>query len=142
NFLQGAWALLLSRYSGEEDVVFGTTVSGRSAPLPGIESMVGLFINTLPLRVAVPPDIPLVRWLKDIQETNSELLQHEHVPLAEVQSWSSVPRGLPLFESILVFQNYPVDTVVDRDFLGSIPLRIQVGRGVDALNYPLALIAF
>ena len=76
-------------------MVFGVTVSGRSAPVPGIESMVGLFINTLPLRVRVTPDARLSSWLRGIQETHGELLQHEHAPLVDVQSWSDVPRGLP-----------------------------------------------
>ncbi len=67
--VQGAWAILLSRYAGRDDVVFGVTVSGRPADLPGVETMVGLFINTLPLRVAVPEDAPLLPWLADLQGT-------------------------------------------------------------------------
>ena len=122
--LQGAWALLLSRFSQKGDVVFGTTVSGRSAPLAGIESMVGLLINTLPLRVRVRddvpnvpnvpniPNVPLLAWLRDLQESASELLQHEHDPLAAIQGWSEVPRGVPLFDSIVVFQNLPIDKIL------------------------------
>ncbi|HEY2739791.1 MAG TPA: condensation domain-containing protein, partial [Thermoanaerobaculia bacterium] len=142
NLLQGAWALLLSRYSGEGEVVFGTTLSGRSAPLPGIESMVGLFINTLPLRVEVTPEAPLSAWLKGLQDVHGEVLQHEHTSLVDVQGWSGVPRGLPLFESILVFENYPLERAVDAQLLSELPFRVQVRRGVDPLNYPLALIAF
>ncbi|HEY2738070.1 MAG TPA: condensation domain-containing protein, partial [Thermoanaerobaculia bacterium] len=148
--LQGAWALLLSRSSQaqssqENDVVFGTTVSGRSAPLAGIESMVGLLINTLPLRVRVRDngsDIPLLAWLRDLQESASELLQHEHDPLALVQGWSEVPRGISLFDSIVVYQNLPIDKILDQGFAASIPLRLAVRRGGEPMNYPLALIAF
>ena len=140
--LQGAWALLLSRSSQEDDVVFGTTVSGRSAPLPGIESMVGLLINTLPLRVRVEENAAVPAWLRDLQEAASELLQHEHEVLATIQGWSEVPRGLPLFDSIVVFQNLPIDKILDRDFVRSIPLQVAVRRGAESLNYPLALIAF
>ena len=140
NLLQGAWALLLARYSREEDVVFGITVSGRSAPVPGIESMVGLFINTLPLRVRVDPGARLSSWLRGIQETHGELLQHEHAPLVDVQSWSDVPRGLPLFESILSYQNFPLERVIDPEMVRALPVRVQVDHGVEPVNYPLALV--
>jgi len=140
--LQGAWSVLLSRSSREEDVVFGTTVSGRSAPLAGIGSMVGLLINTLPLRVAVPGNVSLLPWLRDLQESASELLQHEHEPLALIQGWSEVPRGLPLFDSIVVFQNLPIDQILDRSFVSSLPLRLAIRRGAEPLNYPLSLIVF
>ncbi|HSK79934.1 MAG TPA: amino acid adenylation domain-containing protein, partial [Thermoanaerobaculia bacterium] len=142
NLVQGAWALLLARYSGEDDVVFGVTVSGRLAPVQGIESMVGLFINTLPLRVRVDPGAPLAVWLRGIQEMHGELLQHEHAPLVDVQGWSGVPRGQPLFESIVVFQNFPLERVIDPEMVRALPVRVQVDHGVEPLNYPLALVAF
>lgn len=106
--VQGAWALLLSRRSGEEDVVFGAVVSGRPADLPGVESMVGLFLNTVPVRVRVPAAEPFFTWAVALQERQAELRQFEHTPLVQVQSWSQVPRGTPLFESIVVFENYPL----------------------------------
>ena len=85
---QGAWALLLSRYSGERDVVFGTVVSGnRPAELDGIETMIGLFIGTLPVRIQVTPDESIVDWLKGIQEKFIELREYEFSPLADVQGW-------------------------------------------------------
>ena len=105
---QGAWALLLSRYTGQEDVVFGATVSGRPPVLAGVESMVGLFINTLPVRVQVSPQAGLIPWLHALQAQQFETRQYEHSPLVQVQGWSDVPRGMPLFESLLGFQNYPV----------------------------------
>ncbi len=105
---QAAWALLLSHYSGEDDVVFGVTVAGRPATLAGVESMVGLFINTLPLRAHVPARMPLLSWLKELQAQQSELQQYEYSSLLDIQGWSEVPRGVSLFESILVFENLPV----------------------------------
>ncbi len=104
---RGAWALLLGRYSGERDVVFGVTVSGRPDELPGVELMVGLFINTLPFRIDLPPTERLAPWLQRVQERQLELREHEHTPLVAIQGWSEVPRHLPLFESILVFENAP-----------------------------------
>jgi hypothetical protein len=107
--LQGAWALLLSRYSGAEDVVFGATVSGRPPQLEGIDSMVGLFINSVPVRVRVSPEMPLLPWLKNLQEQQAELLMYEYSPLVEVQKWSDMPRGSSLFESVVIFENFPVE---------------------------------
>src|SRR5262249_7728870 len=99
--VQGAWALLLSRYSGEEDVVFGATVSGRPANLAGVEQMLGLFINTLPVRVKIEPEKELVEWLKEVQSRQVQTQQYEYSPLVDVQGWSEVERGIGLFESIL-----------------------------------------
>ncbi|HEX2095189.1 MAG TPA: amino acid adenylation domain-containing protein, partial [Longimicrobiaceae bacterium] len=107
--LQGAWALLLSRYGAEEDVVFGTTVSGRPAELDGVDGTVGLFINTLPVRIRVSASAPLLPWLHELQAQNATLREYEYTPLVQVQGWSEVPRGTPLFESITVFENYPAD---------------------------------
>jgi natural product biosynthesis luciferase-like monooxygenase protein len=103
--LQGAWALLLHRYSGEPDVVFGTIRAGRTSTLAGAEDMVGLLINTLPLRVRIDPEAELVPWLQQLRAQQVALREYEHTPLVNVQSWSEVPRGMPLFESILVFDN-------------------------------------
>jgi non-ribosomal peptide synthetase component F len=108
--VQGAWGLLLSRYSGAEDVVFGTVVSGRPAELRGVEGMLGLFINTLPVRVRVRGQERVVEWLRELQAEQVELRQYEYSPLVAVQGWSEVERGRSLFESLLVFENYPVDT--------------------------------
>jgi hypothetical protein len=136
--VQGAWALLLSRYSGEEDVVFGTTVSGRPADLVGVESMVGLFINTLPVRARMAPEDVLLPWLKKLQAQQIELRRYEYSPLVKVQRRSDVPGNLPLFESIVVFENYPVDESLQpqgRD------LAIHNIRLFEKANYPLSLMA-
>ena len=98
--VQGAWALLLSRYSGSEDVVFGATVSGRPASLAGVEEMVGLFINTLPVRVEVKSEEGVGGYLRRLQEQQVEVRQYEYSPLVEVQGWSEVGRGMRLFDTI------------------------------------------
>ena len=106
---QGAWAILLSRYSGRDDVVYGTAVSGRTPEIDQIETMVGLLINTLPVRVQVNPAAKLGPWLDQLHASQTELRQHEHAPLSQVQNWSSIARGTKLFESLLVFENFPLD---------------------------------
>jgi hypothetical protein len=106
---QGAWALLLGHLSGERDVVFGATVAGRPATLEGVETIIGPFINTLPVRVRLPPEASLLPWLRELQEQQFEQRMFEHSPLVQIQEWSDAPRGLPLFESNLVFQNTPGD---------------------------------
>jgi len=139
--VQGAWSLLLTRYSGEPEVLYGVTVSGRPADLPGIESMVGLFINTLPLRVAISPDEPLVPWLRRLQDRQAEMRQFEYIPLVDIQGWSEVPRGRALFDSILVFENY----LVERESEGSPQnsgdhLGIGDVRSVEWVGFPLILV--
>ncbi|MBD2726435.1 amino acid adenylation domain-containing protein [Nostoc sp. FACHB-892] len=137
-FVQGAYALLLSRYSRETDVVYGVTVSGRPADLVNAESMVGMFINTLPVRVKINAEESLLSWLRKLQSQLAEIRQYEYSPLVEVQGWSEVPRGLPLFESILVFENYPIDTALKN---GMQDLEIQSISSVDNTNYPLTVTA-
>jgi acyl carrier protein len=105
--IQGAWALLLSRYSGEEEVVFGTTVSGRPASLPGAETMIGLFINTLPFRLTVHPATGLWPWLQELQAQHLECREYEYCSTGQIHQWSELPGAFPLYESLLVFQNYP-----------------------------------
>jgi amino acid adenylation domain-containing protein len=112
--LQGAWAILLSRYSGENDIVFGGVVSGRPTNLTGVESMVGVFINTLPVRVSINPKESLIPWLKQLQIQQNEVRQYEYTPLIEIQKWSEIPTGQPLFESIFNFQNYPINSSLQK----------------------------
>ncbi|NLG50016.1 MAG: amino acid adenylation domain-containing protein, partial [Chloroflexi bacterium] len=136
--VQGAWALLLGRYSGEEDVVLGATVSGRPPELPGVETMVGLFINTLPVRVHLPAEQPVGEWLEGLQAQLVEMRQYEHIALSQVQGWSAIPRNQPMFESILVFENYPVDGAL-REQKGS--LRVADVRSIEQTNYPLTVVS-
>jgi amino acid adenylation domain-containing protein len=137
--VQGAWAILLSRYSGRSDVVFGATVSGRPAELPGVESMVGLFINTLPVRVGVDEAVELSDWLKRLQARQVEARRYEYSPLVRVQACSDVPRGKPLFESILVFENYPLDEALEARAGG---LGVRSVRVLERTSYPLSLFVF
>jgi amino acid adenylation domain-containing protein len=133
--VQGTWGVLLSRYSGSSDVVFGITVSGRPADLPGVESMVGLFINTVPLRLQTPAGTSLIPWLRQLQADQAELRRHEHAPLADVQRWSQLPAGTPLFETLLVFENYP-----DRERTRAEGEDLVLQRSVDQTNFPLTLV--
>ncbi|NKE60128.1 amino acid adenylation domain-containing protein [Lentzea sp. PSKA42] len=129
--VQAAWALLLSTYSGDDDVVFGLTVSGRPADLAGVESMVGLFINTLPVRAVVPTDTPFAAWLPELQDNQVALQRFEYTPLVDVQRWSAVPHGRALFDSIVVFGNYPQEELPED--LGG----LQAADSVEQGNYPL-----
>ncbi|RYD78279.1 MAG: non-ribosomal peptide synthetase, partial [Verrucomicrobiaceae bacterium] len=103
--LQGAWAILLSRYSGEKEVVFGATRACRHASVPGAEQMVGLLINTLPVRVCTRPDFPLLPWLKEIRAHWIAMRDHEHTPLPQIQSWSGLTGNLRLFDTLVVYEN-------------------------------------
>nr|WP_239989593.1 MupA/Atu3671 family FMN-dependent luciferase-like monooxygenase [Corallococcus macrosporus] len=131
---QGAWALLLGRHAGQQDVVFGATVSGRPVDLPDAESMVGLFINSLPIRVGLPPEAPVVPWLQRLQARQLELRKYEHSPLVQVKGWSELPRGLPLFDSLLIFENYPLDTSLGQRVPG---LEVRDVESHEQGNHPL-----
>ncbi|MFK7959649.1 MAG: amino acid adenylation domain-containing protein [Phycisphaerales bacterium] len=137
--LQGAWALVLSRLARTDDVVFGVTSSGRPAELPGIDRAVGVFINTLPLRVAVDEDQPILDWLQSLQRANLDLRRREHCSLADVQRWSEVPRGESLFESLVVFENYPGRFEVGGAG-ASADLLLDDVAFIEQSNYPLAVL--
>lgn len=136
--VQGAWAILLSRYSGEQDVLFGATASGRPVDLSGVESMVGLFINTLPARVRIASEDRVIPWLKKLQEEQLDVRQHEYTPLVEVQGWSEIPRGQSLFESLFIFENYPVSAAV-REPAGD--LQVEDVKVSENTNYPLIAVS-
>ncbi|MDQ2881213.1 MAG: amino acid adenylation domain-containing protein, partial [Actinomycetota bacterium] len=136
--VQGVWALLLSRYSGERDVVFGTIVSGRPAELAGVESMVGMFINTVPTRVRVDGGQDVVSWLRELQAQQSASRQFDFVSLGQLQAWSDLPAGVNLFDSVAVFQNYPFEEPPE----GEPGLRIREVDARDTTNFPLSLRAY
>ncbi|MEU1799624.1 amino acid adenylation domain-containing protein [Streptomyces sp. NPDC019937] len=136
--VQGAWALLLSRYSGEEDVCFGATVSGRPADLPGVAAMVGNFLNTLPVRTRVAEDHNLLAWLRGLQEEQIEARHHEYAPLPQVQAVSQLPRGVRLFDSIVVFENYPGN----EEAAAAHGLAVTGVTAVDTTSYPLDLTVY
>lgn len=134
--VQGAWALLLSRYSGERDIVFGSTFSGRPPALSGAGAMVGPFINTLPVRVRLASDTSLLPWLRELQESHLAMLEHQHTSLSDVQRWSDVPAGHGLFESILVFQNFPMRDSWQEHARS---IEIQNISTIETAHYPLGL---
>ncbi|WP_128561287.1 amino acid adenylation domain-containing protein, partial [Methylobacterium crusticola] len=104
--VQGAWALLLARAAGQREVVFGAAAAVRPPELPDVETRVGLFINTLPVRVRVAPEDRAGDWLRALQSAQAQAGRHAHAPLAEIQAWSGLARGLPLFESLLVYEEF------------------------------------
>jgi amino acid adenylation domain-containing protein len=138
-FLQGAWALLLSRYSGERDIVFGATRAGRHGTFPGAESIVGLLINTVPVRVDVDPYSLLLDWLKQLRLQWIALRQHEHTPLVDVQRCSEIPSEKPLFESLLNFENYQIDAALQSVAGGR---QVPAARLIGSTNYPLSLAGY
>ncbi|MDB9319491.1 non-ribosomal peptide synthetase [Nodularia spumigena] len=145
NLVQGAWSLLISRYSstsltinsGEKDVVFGGTVSGRQPVIENIESMVGLLINTIPTRVKIDNQKQILSWLQELQNQAVEQEQYSYFPMAEIQQVSDIFPGMPLFESLLVFENYPVDS---RKQDTQKTLEISHLSCFERTNYPLTIV--
>jgi amino acid adenylation domain-containing protein len=108
--VQGAWALLLSRYSGESDVVHGVVVSGRPPELPGVDTMIGLFINTLPVRVSFSRDEQVVTWLQRLQAHQMTAVRYQYISSLQLQQWSEIPSGTRLYDTVVVFENFPTVT--------------------------------
>ncbi|HKP14386.1 MAG TPA: amino acid adenylation domain-containing protein [Blastocatellia bacterium] len=134
--LQGAWALLLSRYSGADDVVFGATRACRKTGVAGAEDMTGLFINTLPMRVRVDGRAVLKDWLARIREQHLALRDFEHTPLMRIEEWGETPRGRSLFDTILVFENYEMSAYLET--LGERWRQCEFEL-LEQTNYPLSL---
>jgi len=134
--IQGAWAVLISRCANSHDVVFGSTVSGRPIDLEGAEKMIGMFINTLPTRATFSSDDALGDWLRALQTQQARMLQYDYSPLIKIQEWSDLEPGQPLFDSIVVFVNYPLDAAV-RALSASLKMHSILHR--EHSNYPLAL---
>ncbi|MDO9003318.1 MAG: amino acid adenylation domain-containing protein, partial [Aquabacterium sp.] len=138
--VQAAWALLLGRYLGQQTVCFGATVAGRPDALPGAQQMLGLFINTLPMCVPIVAERPVGDWLRDLQARNVASREHEQVPLHEIQRRAG-HGGQALFDSIVVFENYPIDqALLNTEGQGGSGLRFSqvVSRG--ETSYPLTLV--
>jgi amino acid adenylation domain-containing protein len=133
-----AWALVLARQTGGDEIVFGVTVSGRPATLDGAEELVGLMINTVPLRLRVSGRERVGDWLGDIQQRLVAVRDYDHCALASIQEWSKIPRGTPLFETIVVFENYPLG---DGGAIRIGDLTVTDTRVEERANYPLALLA-
>ncbi len=135
-YIQAAWGILLGRLTGRDDVVFGVTVAGRPPEIAGIETMVGLFINTLPLRLKLPPAKPFLDLLRELQDSQSRLIAHQQLGLAEIQGLAGLGE---LFDTLTVFENYPVDEAGLSAEAGG--LRLAGIAGHDATHYPLSLLA-
>ncbi|CRL51460.1 non-ribosomal peptide synthetase [Pseudomonas sp. URMO17WK12:I11] len=136
--VQGAWALLLQRYSGQRSVAFGATVAGRPVDLPGAESQLGLFINTLPV-ISTPDALESVgHWLTRLQAQNLQLREHEFTALGDIQRWAG-RAGEPLFDSLLVFENFPVAEALQRGAPAG--LSFSVPQNHERTNFPLTLAA-
>ncbi|MFT4065906.1 amino acid adenylation domain-containing protein [Paraburkholderia sp.] len=133
--IQGAWALALARFGNRRQVAFGVTVAGRPADLPGADAIQGLFINSLPLWVDVPANQPVADWLRALQTCNVELRQAWHTPLSSIQQWAGNGFGT-LFDSLLVFENFPVDSALND---GSLGLSVTSSESFERTHYPLTL---
>ena len=135
--VQGAWGLVLARLLGRDDVVFGATVSGRPPELPGVEGILGLFINTPPVRARLRDGETLADFLTRLQQEQSELFAHHHVGLGEIQQVTGL--GATLFDTMTVFQNLPWDqALLDSRVRGT---RLTSADLADATHYPLELVA-
>ncbi|MEU6238331.1 amino acid adenylation domain-containing protein, partial [Kitasatospora sp. NPDC047058] len=132
--LQGAWGLLLGWLTGNPDVVLGTVVSGRPPELPGVESVVGLLTNTLPMRVRPHPEETVPAFLARLRDEQAGLLPHHHLGLAEIQALTGLP---VLFDTVTAFENYPVDAAVGDELAPG--LRLVAADIEDATHYPLSL---
>ncbi|WP_208113768.1 non-ribosomal peptide synthetase [Tahibacter aquaticus] len=138
--VQWAWAYLLHRYSGEAEVVFGATIAGRPAEVPGIEDMVGLFINTIPVRVAFAPEQGIAAALATLQQGFQRSSDYGYLSLPEIQRQSRVRAGTPLFDSLLAFANYPLDAMTDAAAAPAASrLEIERAGHDDQTNFKLSL---
>lgn len=128
--LQAAWAVLLARHTNSSDICFGTIVSGRPAGLPSVEDIVGLFINTVPQRVTVRPDVDLGDLVASMQKAQLAQRDVDHCALSEIQAWSPIPPGEPLFDTLFIFENLP----------GTGKANSGSAFAFERTNYPLTLL--
>ncbi|MGH2423960.1 amino acid adenylation domain-containing protein [Pseudomonas sp. C 49-2] len=141
-FAQAAWALVLRRLSGDRDVLFGVTVAGRPVEMPEMQRTVGLFINSIALRVKLPEDdqrCSVRQWLSGLLDSNMQLREYEYLPLVTIQEHSELPKGQPLFDSLFVFENAPVEvSVLDR----AQSLNATSDSGRTHTNFPLTAVCY
>jgi amino acid adenylation domain-containing protein len=137
--IQGALGIILSRYSNEDDVAFGTNVSGRNVNLAQADSMIGLLTNTLPVRLRFSDDELLLPWLAHLQRQAFEIRDFEYTPLGFIQRWAGVPQGRSLFNTLLVFENYP------REAYSQDPdehMKVKFYQSIFSTHYPLFTFVF
>ncbi|MFG1771503.1 amino acid adenylation domain-containing protein [Nocardia salmonicida] len=134
--VQAGWSMLLAMLTGRTDVVFGATVSGRPPELPGVEEMVGLFINTVPVRVTLDPSERVCDLLARVQAEQARLMDHQHVGLAAIHRAVGLAE---LFDTLTVFESYPIDREALSQALDIAGMRVLDIEGTDATPYPLNL---
>jgi amino acid adenylation domain-containing protein len=135
-YAQGAWAILLRRYGGEPHVLFGMIASGRPPSLPGVEAMVGPFLNTLPAPVHVDDGAPVADWLRALQSAQVEREEFGYAPLSRIRRWAQLPGDVPLFESLVAFENFPLDAELG-SFTGV--FEVENVRMAEQTSFPLTL---
>lgn len=138
SLVHGLWAILLSRYSGEDDVLYGLTRAGRPAERPQSDAQVGMFINSLPVRARVDQERPLLHWLLDLQARQQRQHPHEHAALVDVQAASSIPQGTPFLKSVVVYENYPMDTALRGSAAGFSVEDVDI---LEQTSFPFSLFA-
>jgi Condensation domain len=137
SLVMAVWAVVLARHCGKDFVVFGVTLSGRSPSVPGIERMVGFFMNVLPIPVHVVYDDPVVRWARRLQDLLLAIRRDEHLPATLPACWCAPAVGPFLFESLFVFENYPVEWPGGSAIRG---VDLRETQGVVVSNVPLSVI--
>jgi len=133
--VEGVWAYLLYRYTGRQSVVYGVTVSGRPEDLPGMEQRVGMYTNTIPLYTELREEAPVVAWLQRLQQEQTTARDYQYSSLVEIQGWTGL--GTELFDTMLSFQNYPVN-----EMLASRNWQLKAGNirmKEQGINYPLSV---
>jgi len=133
--MQGIWSFLLHNYTGNATVNYGVTVSGRPEDLAQVEQRVGMYINTIPLITQFDPNKTIVSWLKEIQDQQLSSREHQYTALQQIQQWSGIQGDM--FDSILVFENYPVSKVIAQK---QWKLQVEDLRVSEQTNYPLTLV--
>ncbi|WP_198545857.1 non-ribosomal peptide synthetase [Actinacidiphila yeochonensis] len=136
SLVEAAWAGTVARYSGRDDVVVGVTVAGRP-PLARAEDMIGMFINTVPVRARVEPDATAEEWLERYASSRHPVLEHQHTPLTDVGRWAGTDHGVHLFDTVVVFENYPDPSEAA---LSGTALRITDVRYETRTNYNATLV--
>src|SRR2546421_11924044 len=139
--LQASWAYVLSRYSGQAEVLFGMVVAGREAELVGVESLIGLCINTIPVRIALPAQEPVAAWLRGLHEQLATLQRYSYYSLWQIQGLSELGAGQSLFQSILTFENYPIEQTLQQVQHSDLLLRFMDEEMPQRTNYPLSAVA-
>lgn len=137
--MQATWALLIGRYTGQKKVVYGYTTAGRPVELRDVESMVGMTINSLPVWVEVDERQQLLTWSQQLQKQLVEMRQYEYSPLVDIQGWTELPRDVPLFESLVVFEKVPMLSTFQ---VSQGELEIEMTDILYKTNYPLNVVIY